>query len=201
MKDRIAILNDLWSKVRPGGFFVVVEPGSPMGFRFINDTRTMFLKLSREEANIVAPCPHQKECPLAKKAKVWCNFEQKFERYPKNVLAKEPAEHMDKVGHYSYLIIKKGPILTSSLLAETPQEKSLFWPRMIRPSMIRKGHVVMDVCNAMGEFERKTISKCFNEDDMQYKHARKLQWGDLWCFPTRIPNKYRKTTLRGKRLW
>lgn len=197
----MAVLKDLWNKVRPGGFLVVVEPGSPMGFRFINDTRNIFRAMSREEANIVAPCPHQNECPLAKKAKVWCNFEQKYERYPKGVLSKDPEEHMEKVGHFSFLIIKKGPILTSSLQAETVQERSLFWPRIIRQPMIRKGHVVMDVCNAAGQLERKVISKNFNEDDMQYKTSRKLAWGDLWSFPTRIPNKFRKTSLRGKRLW
>jgi hypothetical protein len=136
-----------------------------------------------------------------RKAKYGATSNRSMKGIPKDVLSKEPGEHMDKVGHFSFLIVKKGATLTSSLQAETAYEKSLFWPRIIRPPMIRKGHVVMDVCNAAGTFERKVISKNFNEDEMQYKRARKLAWGDLWPFPTRIPNKFRKTSLRGKRLW
>lgn len=194
-------MEDLWKKVRPGGFLVIMEPGSPMGFRFIHDTRNLFLAKSREEANIVAPCPHQLTCPLAAKEGSWCNFEQKWERYPKSVLGKEPSEHMDKLGHFSYLVIKKGPVLTSSLQAQTLQEQSLFWSRLMRPTIIRKGHVILDLCTPAGEIERRMISKSHNEDEMSYKHSRKMVWGDLWPFPKRIPHRYRKTSKFGKRLW
>jgi ribosomal protein RSM22 (predicted rRNA methylase) len=200
-EQRLSALADLWKKVRPGGFFVFVEPGSPMGFRFVNDARNYFLSLSREEANIVAPCPHQHSCPMAKKNKVWCNFEQMYERYPKDVLSKEPREHMDKSGHFSYIVVKKGPILTTSLLAKTPQEKSLFWPRIIKPTLIRKGHVILDLCTTAGTLEKRIISKNHNEDDKSYKHSRIMKWGDLWPIPMRIPNRFRKTAKRGKRLW
>ncbi len=53
---------------------VLVEPGSPKGFRFIHDFRQWVLKKNRNEANLFAPCPHHLECPLAKE-KSWCNFE------------------------------------------------------------------------------------------------------------------------------
>lgn len=180
---------------------MLAEPGSPMGFRFVNDARNIFIGMSREEANIVAPCPHQHACPLAKKEKAWCNFEQLYERYPKDVLAKSPTEKMDKVAHFSYLIVKKGPVLQSSLAAATPQERSLFWPRVIRPNLIRQGHVILDLCNTQGDLERRVVSKAHNEDDKTYKYARKVAWGDLWPVPLRIPNKYRKATVKGKRLW
>ena len=68
------IIESLWEKVIPGGFMVLVEPGSPKGFRFIHDFRQWVLKKNRNEANLFAPCPHHLECPLAKE-KSWCNFE------------------------------------------------------------------------------------------------------------------------------
>jgi ribosomal protein RSM22 (predicted rRNA methylase) len=200
-KERMTVINDLWNKVREGGFMIVSEPGSPMGFRFINDTRNIFINKSRDEANIVAPCPNQLKCPLAAKENLWCNFEQRYERYPKDVLSKEPKEKMDRKGHFSYLVIKKGKVLQGSLNATTPQERSLFWPRVIRPTMIKKGHVIMDMCNTEGEFERRVISKSHDEDGKVYKQARDVQWGDLWNHPRRVPNRFRKTSAKGKRLW
>ena len=195
------MLQDLWEKVSPGGFFVLMEPGSPMGFRFVNDARNIFIEKSREEANIVAPCPHQMKCPLASKAKTWCNFDQLYERYPKDVLTKAPTDRMNKTAHFSYIIVKKGPLISSILDARTPQERSLFWPRVIRPSVIKEGHVIIDMCNTQGELERRVISKCHNEDDKAYKYARKVNWGDLWPLAKRIPNKFRKASIKGKRLW
>ena len=70
-EQRMEIIESLWEKVSPGGFFIIMEPGSPMGFRFINDTRNLMRKKGRKNANIVAPCPHQNECPLAKKKNIW----------------------------------------------------------------------------------------------------------------------------------
>ena len=58
-EDRLAIMEALWDKVKPGGFIAVIEPGSPMGFRFINDTRNWLIEKGKTEANIFAPCPHQ----------------------------------------------------------------------------------------------------------------------------------------------
>ena len=46
---------------------VVVEPGSPKGYRFIHSFREWVIhSKSREEANVVAPCPHMLECPVAR---------------------------------------------------------------------------------------------------------------------------------------
>lgn len=79
-EQRVNIIESLWEKVKPGGFFVLVEPGSPTGFRFVKDTRDLFVKMPREEANIVAPCPHHMACPLAGKNNSWCNFMQLYDR-------------------------------------------------------------------------------------------------------------------------
>jgi ribosomal protein RSM22 (predicted rRNA methylase) len=73
----------LWNRLSPNGVFIVVEPGSPKGFRFIHDLRTWVLQKTREEASIVAPCPNHQECPL--KTKGWCHFSQMGLKFPNTV--------------------------------------------------------------------------------------------------------------------
>ena len=67
MKGRNLIIEALWQRLKDGGVMVVVEPGSPKGFRFMHSFRDWVINTkSREEANIVAPCPHMLDCPVAR---------------------------------------------------------------------------------------------------------------------------------------
>ena len=58
----------LWEKLQPGGLFVMVEPGTPMGFLAIRTVRSMLIDATAEnadiECNIVAPCTHSQKCPM-----------------------------------------------------------------------------------------------------------------------------------------
>lgn len=57
-KGRQLIIDALWSRLKDNGVFIVVEPGSPKGFRFVHSFREWVLNSkSRDEANIIAPCP------------------------------------------------------------------------------------------------------------------------------------------------
>ena len=59
----------LWQRLNENGIIIVVEPGSPKGFRFVHSFREWIINSkSRTEANIVAPCPHHLECPMARDA-------------------------------------------------------------------------------------------------------------------------------------
>jgi ribosomal protein RSM22 (predicted rRNA methylase) len=92
-KTRQLVIEALWSRLKDDGVFVLIEPGSPKGFRFVHNFREWILTTkSREEANIVAPCPHQNECPMAKNPEAWCNFSQLTVRYPTDVFPKRPQE-------------------------------------------------------------------------------------------------------------
>mmetsp|Transcript_32134 Transcript_32134/g.49141 ORF Transcript_32134/g.49141 Transcript_32134/m.49141 type:complete len:149 (+) Transcript_32134:942-1388(+) len=73
-KQRLMVLQALWNRVQDGGVLIVVEPGSPKGFRYTNSIREWVLSKSRNEANIIAPCPHHGTCPMAKHPDLWCNF-------------------------------------------------------------------------------------------------------------------------------
>jgi len=194
------IIETLWQKVRPGGLMVLLEPGSPKGYRFVHDFRNFIVNKPREEANIVAPCPHHKECPQAKQANLWCNFNQAIAKYPNQVFTKLKTQSTIDQEKFSFLAVKKGEIIKSEDEAKTSAQKSFFWPRLIRPKLRRDKHIIMDVCNKEGALERIIIAKSHGEEG-GYKHAKKIEWGDLWCFEKRIPNRYRKESRTGERLW
>ena len=76
-KGRQLVIEALWQRLRENGVLVLVEPGSPKGFRFIHSFRDWIIhSKSRDEANIIAPCPHQHDCPLARDPQSWCHFSQ-----------------------------------------------------------------------------------------------------------------------------
>jgi ribosomal protein RSM22 (predicted rRNA methylase) len=107
---------------------------------------------------------------------------------------------------YSYLMVKKGTVAsTSKPDAEEddftkPDEKSFFWPRVIRPVIRKHKHTIMDICNKEGEIERRIIAKSHGLEG-GYIKSKRVRWGDLWYFERRVPNKFRKEGKHGKRLW
>jgi ribosomal protein RSM22 (predicted rRNA methylase) len=58
-KGRQLVIDALWQRLKDNGVFIVVEPGSPKGYRFVHSFREWILNSkTRDEANIIAPCPH-----------------------------------------------------------------------------------------------------------------------------------------------
>ena len=82
---RKMIIDTLWNRLSPNGIFVILEPGSPKGFRFINDLRTWVIDKDRSEASLVAPCSNHNKCPFADKPTEWCHFSQQIYKYNKEV--------------------------------------------------------------------------------------------------------------------
>lgn len=64
--------------------------------------------------------------------------------------------------------------------------------------MRKSSHLVYDLCTREGDFERRVTSKSHGDE---YKKIKKLEWGDLWPYLKRIPNKFRKEGPKGPRLW
>lgn len=99
LKDRITIVRQLWDLTRD--VLVLVEPGTPQGYNIISQMRSHILWMENRKcrkskaanntaskdlvvarksgAFIVAPCPHDGLCPLAKTSK-YCHFVQRLER-------------------------------------------------------------------------------------------------------------------------
>ena len=69
----LSTADRLWSKT--AGMLVVIEPGTPAGFRRIRKLRS---HLIGQNARVACPCPHDLECPLT--GDDWCHFSQRLNR-------------------------------------------------------------------------------------------------------------------------
>lgn len=150
-KQRELLIEALWSRVRDNGVIILVEPGSPKGYRFVMSFRDWVIAKDRKEASILAPCPHHNVCPLASNPETWCHFSQITQKLPNSVFPKIPKEKELVNEKFSYLVVKKGVTPNAEFKEEedapTPQDKSYFWPRIILPVMKKQGHSIIDLCN------------------------------------------------------
>jgi ribosomal protein RSM22 (predicted rRNA methylase) len=184
------ILEALWQRTK--SILLIIEPGTPKGFRFIHSAREWVLgTLPRTQANILAPCPHEGNCPLAKDDKSYCHFSQFTGRYPKDVFPNMPGAKDIDNEKFSYLLVMRGESPrqkgNSPDEFESVADKSFFWDRLVRPTMRRDKHIIMDRClhsqhskgkDDWGRLERTIVTK--SEDKEIYKTARNAGWGDLW---------------------
>ena len=178
---RNLIVDALWQ--RTGGVMVFVEPGTPKGFRLIYSVRQWTLKtMTRDEANIVAPCPHDGECPLAAHPKSWCHFSQFTAKYPKTVISRAKGEFNFENEKFSYIAVVRGksPRYIEASESLNLAQESFLWPRFVRPAIRRTKHIVFDLCR-VNKLERLVLSKGKTNKDV-YKFLRNCAWGDLWPF-------------------
>lgn len=147
------LIHSLWSAA--GRFLVLIEPGTPDGFARIRSAREQLIALG---AHVIAPCPHQKSCPMANGD--WCHFAARVQRSSAHRQAKGGELNYEDE-KFAYLIVGK-------------QSHPLSKMRILRHPQKNKGHVVLKLCTDDGLCER-TISKKNKE---LYKRARKAEWGD-----------------------
>lgn len=195
--ERVHLVESLWHKVAKDGYLIMVEQGSTRGFRFVHDFRNWIRE--RDDNRIVAPCPHSMKCPMSG-TKEWCNFGQLNGIYPKSVFPKLPKQKNHEIEKFSYLIVQKTSEKKEIDDCKTLEEKSMYWDRIVKPIIPKSRHYIVDLCTTEGNLERRIMAKSHGNNH-GYKEIKKLKWGDLWRFPRRIPNKYRKEAKKGLRLW
>jgi ribosomal protein RSM22 (predicted rRNA methylase) len=193
--SRDLLINNLFMRLRPGGILVVVDCGTPTGFRYIHRIREMFIlkdlqqKTDNKSFHIVAPCPHESACPLALTGKDWCHFDQQVRRLPHSVYSKGNRKNNTDYEKFSYIVLRKGAgpreEFPSEHAAPTSWEKSYFWPRIVMPAIKAGGHTLLDVCARPNNFERLVVSKS-KPHTFGYRFSRKVMWGDLWRYPKRL---------------
>jgi ribosomal protein RSM22 (predicted rRNA methylase) len=148
---------------------VLIEPGTPEGFGRILMARHLLIELG---AHIVAPCPHNKPCPLApafKEGKDWCHFSVRIPRGRYHRRAKEASLPYEDE-KYSYLVV-------------SPQPRPIPTARIIKAPIRKTGHVILDLCIQSGDLERLIVSK---KNGIAYTEARDIMWGDEWNRATYI---------------
>ncbi len=166
----------LWSLVAPGGVLILVEPGTPVGFKTIVDARATVLALNRphvktplaEMAHVLAPCPHALACPMP--ATRWCHFKQRTRKTALQMQTKLNKEVNFNDEKYSYVVLAKG---------RTDSERTmegLVRHRVVEQPGKRGGHVVLDTCSAKGVLAQVVVAKSHGSE--AYRSARKAYRGD-----------------------
>ena len=152
-KDRQDAIIKMWNSTND--ILIIIEPGTPEGFLHIKQARKMLLE---QGATIMAPCTHNKECPIGKED--WCSFYTRVTRSKMQKQAKK-GELGYEDEKFSYIAFSKTPIIQESA-------------RILRHPQINSGYVKVKLCTLNG-VEEKTFSK---KDKDFYKSVKKMDAGD-----------------------
>jgi ribosomal protein RSM22 (predicted rRNA methylase) len=138
----------------------VIEPGTPDGYQRIMAARDVLVGMG---LRVVAPCPHSDACPLLG-TRDWCHFASRIHRSPLHRRLKSAdLQHEDE--KFAYVVATRTPV--------EPLRKS----RILRHPQIRKGLVMMQLCQLDGTTAQTLVSK--RQGDT-YRAARHADWGDSW---------------------
>lgn len=137
--------------------FLLVEPGTPAGFKIILEAR-------QKISGLVAPCPQRGDCPLATVDGKWCHFSARLERNRMAKLLKggDLGYEDEKFSYAAFSKASASPAAGASRIIGFPQKS--------------EGRIQFDLCSPQG-LEKPAISKF---DKALYKKAKKAEWGELW---------------------
>lgn len=143
-----------------GRAVLVVEPGTPAGYRRVLDARRALIAAGMR---VVAPCPHDGVCPVEADGRDWCHFAA---RVPRSALHRrvKGAELGHEDEKFAYVVASREGFGPAS-------------GRVIRHPQRRKGMVEMRVCGEEGEVSRTIVSK---RAGARYRAAKAVAWGDVW---------------------
>ncbi|RZU37737.1 ribosomal protein RSM22 (predicted rRNA methylase) [Streptomyces sp. BK022] len=141
---------------------VIVEAGTPAGYERIIEARD---RLIAAGFRVAAPCPHSAACPIVPGTD-WCHFAARVSR--------SSLHRQVKGGSLAYEDEKFSYVAATRLPAEPAPA------RIVRRPQIRKGQVLLDLCEADERLRRTTVTR--RHGDL-YKAARDAEWGDAWPPP------------------
>lgn len=152
-QEREKAVLKLWQATNK--LMVVIEPGTPEGFKNILNIRNL---IKEQGGYIVAPCCCNGECPI--KENDWCAFYAR--------VARSSIHRQAKGGNLGYEDEKFSYIAFSKTPVEITGE------RILRHPQINSGFVKVKLCTAEG-IQEKTYSK---KDGEIYKKIKKLDAGE-----------------------
>jgi ribosomal protein RSM22 (predicted rRNA methylase) len=150
---RTAFTTTLWSKSRDT--LLVVEPGTPAGYARIIELRR---QLIAEGAHVIAPCPHDRDCPLV--TPDWCHFAQRLARSRAHKQLKG-AELPFEDEKFSYVALSRTPLLRRPA-------------RVLARPELSKVAIRAKLCTTDGV----GIATAPRRDKAAYARFRRLDWGD-----------------------
>ncbi|MFJ6742250.1 small ribosomal subunit Rsm22 family protein [Streptomyces sp. NPDC091279] len=154
--DRVALVDAVAGAAQA---VVIVEAGTPAGYARVIEARG---RLVAAGFKVAAPCPHDDACPIVP-GEDWCHFSARVSRSSlhRQVKGGSLAYEDEK---FSYVAATRLPVVPAA-------------SRVVRKPQIRKGQVLLDLCEREPALHRTTITK--RHGDL-YKAARDASWGDVW---------------------
>ncbi|GAA2281298.1 small ribosomal subunit Rsm22 family protein [Streptomyces atrovirens] len=156
--DRAALVDAAATAARA---VVIVEPGTPDGYARVIEARDRLISAG---FHVAAPCPHSAACPIAPGTD-WCHFSARVSRSSlhRQIKGGSLAYEDEK---FSYVAATRPPVTPAPAPA-----------RVVRKPQIRKGQVLLDLCEKDPALRRATVTK--RHGDL-YRAARDTDWGDSW---------------------
>ncbi|GAB2996134.1 small ribosomal subunit Rsm22 family protein [Streptomyces pseudoechinosporeus] len=154
--DRAAVVD---TAAASGQAVVIVEPGTPDGYTRIIEARDRLIDAG---FHIAAPCPHSATCPIVP-GQDWCHFSARVSRSSLHRQVKGGSLPYEDE-KFSYVAATRFPV--------TPAPS-----RVVRRPQIRKGQVLLDLCETEEYLHRETVTK---RHGPLYRAARNADWGDAW---------------------
>ncbi|MFI7497433.1 small ribosomal subunit Rsm22 family protein [Streptomyces sp. NPDC049687] len=154
--DRAALVDAAASAAQA---VVIVEPGTPDGYARVIEARD---RLIAAGFRVAAPCPHSAACPIVP-GEDWCHFSARVSRSSLHRQVKGGSLPYEDE-KFSYVAAARFPVSPTA-------------SRVVRRPQIRKGQVLLDLCETEERLSRTTVTK--KHGDL-YKAARDAHWGDAW---------------------
>jgi ribosomal protein RSM22 (predicted rRNA methylase) len=157
--DRLTHIADtLWAA--SGGLLAVIDPGTPAGFSRI---RALRAHLVARGAYVVAPCPHDRACPIVDPD--WCHFSQRLNRSRAHRQVKGAAlSYEDEKFAYVALAREPPPRIGARVLAH---------PR------VGKAEVSAKLCTGDGIVTATALRR----EPERYRAQKGWRWGDAVDWP------------------
>lgn len=155
---RAALADVLWRKTTDT--LVVIEPGTPAGFDRIRSLRA---RLIAQGAFVVAPCPHERACPIV--APDWCHFTQRLARSRAHRQLKG-ADVPYEDEKFSYVALSRTP----------PARRAA---RVLAQPLVTKVGAQIKLCREDGV----AIAEVARRDKAAFARVKKLAWGDALIVP------------------
>jgi ribosomal protein RSM22 (predicted rRNA methylase) len=143
----------LWAAT--AGVLVAILPGTPEGYQRMLQLRG---ELIAAGAQVAAPCPHKRPCPL--RPPDWCHFAQRLSR-SRDHLRIKGAEAPFEDEKFSYAVFSRSK----------PQSLAA---RVLAPPRITKSAVTTKLCTDGGVVTDVAVRR----DPEAYRRRRSWRWGD-----------------------
>lgn len=152
---RPPLVARLWDLT--GQALVIVEPGTTEGWKRMLAVRDQLIGAG---AQILAPCPHAKPCPLSPPD--WCHFSARVARSRLHREAKGGSVPWEDE-KFIYLVVSR---------RDARQHRS----RVLAPPHRSKAAIALKLCEPDGFAAERIFAK---RDREGFKAVHKLDWGDL----------------------